>query len=67
MHLLALVVLVALARRHERTSGRGERCDLAEPSCRLDGYSCRRTFLGNSGTRVRCTRGEARVRFFYGV
>jgi hypothetical protein len=57
----------ALARSHARRSGRGERCDLAKPSCVLDGYRCRRTFFGNSGTRVRCTHEAERVRFFYGV
>ena len=56
-----------LARRHANRSGRGERCDLRKASCRLGGWRCRRTFFGNSGTRVRCIRGAARVRFFYGV
>ena len=56
-----------LARRHAARTGRGERCDLRKASCRLDGWRCRRTFFGNSGTRVRCARGAARVRFFYGV
>ena len=57
----------SLARSHARRSGRGERCDLAKASCVLDGFRCRRTFFGNSGTRVRCTRDAQRVRFFYGV
>jgi len=56
-----------LARRHWNRVGDGERCDLAAPACTLDGWRCRRTFFGNSGTRVRCTSGEARVRFIYGV
>jgi hypothetical protein len=56
-----------LARHHYRSSGRNETCDLAKPSCRLDGWTCRRTFFGNSGTRVRCTSGERRVRWFYGA
>jgi hypothetical protein len=56
-----------LARRHEARVDRGERCDLRKPVCRLDGWRCRRTFFGNSGTRVRCSRGAARLRFFYGV
>lgn len=55
-----------LAAHHSRRSGRNEVCALAKPSCRLDGWTCRRTFFGNSGTRVRCTRGDRRVRFFYG-
>lgn len=55
-----------LAAHHTRTSGRNEQCALAKPSCRLDGWTCRRTFFGNSGTRVRCTKGDRRVRFFYG-
>lgn len=56
-----------LARRHSRMNGRNDVCALAKPSCRLDGYTCRRTFFGNSGTRVRCTKGAKRVRFFYGT
>jgi hypothetical protein len=57
----------ALARKHSRNDGRNDVCDLAKPSCRLDGWSCKRTFFGNSGTRVRCLKGAARVRFFYGT
>jgi hypothetical protein len=57
----------ALARAHSNHNGRGERCDLAKASCVLDGFRCRRTFFGNSGTRVRCTRDAQRVRFFYGT
>ncbi|MEA2144404.1 MAG: hypothetical protein QOI64_2834 [Solirubrobacteraceae bacterium] len=56
-----------LARRHSRMNGRNDGCDLAKASCRLDGYVCRRTFFGNSGTRVRCTKAAKRVRFFYGT
>jgi hypothetical protein len=56
-----------LARRHSVRNGRNDACDLAKVSCRLDGYTCRRTFFGNSGTRVRCTQGAKRVRFFYGT
>jgi hypothetical protein len=57
----------SLARRHSRNSGRNDTCALAKPSCRLDGWTCRRSFFGNSGTRVRCTRGEAVARWFYGT
>lgn len=57
----------SLARSHDRQSGRGERCDLAKTSCALEGFRCRRTFFGNSGTRVRCAEGAKLVRFFYGV
>jgi len=57
----------SLARSHHRQIGAGERCDLRRSSCTLSGYTCRRTFFGNSGTRVRCTHGPKRVRFFYGV
>jgi hypothetical protein len=56
-----------LARHHMRTRDRGQRCDLRKASCVLDGYTCRRTFFGNSGTRVRCASGMRLVRFFYGV
>jgi hypothetical protein len=56
-----------LAVRHYRSVERGGRCRLKRPSCRLSGYRCRRTFFGNSGTRVRCARGERRVRFVYGA
>src|SRR3954452_1949777 len=56
-----------LARRHWHRVGDGERCDLAKRSCTLGAFTCRRTFFGNSGTRVRCTAGNRRVRFFYGV
>jgi hypothetical protein len=55
-----------LARRHDASSGRYDHCSLAKPSCTLDGWKCRRTFFGNSGTRVRCTMDQKRVRFFYG-
>jgi hypothetical protein len=58
---------ISLARRHMRTSRAGRRCDLRKASCTLRGYTCRRRFFGNSGTRVRCTKGIATVRFFYGV
>jgi hypothetical protein len=57
----------SLARSHHLQVGAGERCDLRRSSCTLSGYACRRTFFGNSGTRVRCTNGPKRVRFFYGV
>src|SRR3954464_15428444 len=57
----------SIARSHHRQVGAGERCDLRKSSCILSGYTCRRTFFGNSGTRVRCTKGPERVRFFYGV
>jgi hypothetical protein len=56
-----------LARSHHRQIDAGERCDLRKSSCTITGYTCRRTFFGNSGTRVRCTHGPKRVRFFYGV
>ena len=55
-----------LASRHSRNNGRNDVCALAKPSCRLGDWRCRRTFFGNSGTRVNCTRGSAHVRFFYG-
>jgi hypothetical protein len=56
-----------LARHHSDTSGRDGDCSLAKSSCRLDGYTCRRSFFGNSGTRVRCSKGGKRVRFLYGT
>jgi hypothetical protein len=56
-----------LARRHYHRIGDGERCDLSRASCTLGAWTCRRSFFGNSGTRVRCSRGADRVRFFYGV
>ena len=57
----------SLARAHSRQNLRGQHCDLAKASCRLQGYTCTRTFFGDSGTRVRCSDGPRRVRFFYGV
>ncbi len=57
----------SIARRHHRRIDAGEACDLRKASCVLSGFTCRRTFFGNSGTRVRCTSGPKRVRFFYGV
>ena len=57
----------SIARSHHRQVGAGERCDLRKSSCTLSGFTCRRTFFGNSGTRVRCMNGPKRVRFFYGV
>jgi hypothetical protein len=57
----------SIARSHRRQVHAGEKCDLKKPSCTISGYTCRRTFFGNSGTRVRCTNGPKRVRFFYGV
>ena len=56
-----------LARQHYRSIGLRERCDLYKSVCVIDGWTCRRTFFGDSGTRVRCTSGERRVRWFYGV
>lgn len=57
-----------LARRHWHRSSAGERCDLAKAKCTIGTWTCRRTFFGNSGTRVRCTRPDGDiVRFFYGV
>ncbi len=56
-----------LARRHAARSGAKKKCDLRKASCSLDGWRCRRSFFGNSGTRVRCTQGPAVVRFFYGA
>jgi hypothetical protein len=58
---------LTLAVRHYRSVERGGRCRLGRPSCRLGRYRCRRAFFGNSGTRVRCRRGERLVRFVYGV
>jgi hypothetical protein len=57
----------ALARHHMRTRDQGQRCDLRKASCVLDGYTCKRTFFGNSGTKVRCANNAKVVRFFYGV
>jgi hypothetical protein len=57
----------SIARTHRRTLHAGQACDLKKPSCTVSGFTCRRTFFGNSGTRVRCTNGPKRVRFFYGV
>jgi hypothetical protein len=56
-----------LARRHSRMYGRNDVCALDKPSCLVDVYPCRLSFFGNSGTRVRCTKGAKRVRFFYGT
>ncbi len=56
----------ALARKHSRMSGRYDVCALAKRSCRLDRYTCTRTFYANGRTRVRCLRGAKRVRFVYG-
>jgi hypothetical protein len=58
---------LSLAARHYRSVERRGRCRLRRPSCRLSGYRCRRAFFGNSGTRVRCRRGERSVRFVYGA
>lgn len=55
----------ALARRHSRMSGRTDVCALARPTCRLDGYACRRAFVAGGATHVRCTKGATRVRFVY--
>ena len=56
-----------VARRHWHRIGDGERCDLSKAKCTIGAWTCRRTFFGNSGTRVRCSRGADRVRFIYGV
>jgi hypothetical protein len=53
-----------LACRHSVMNGRCHVCALAKPSCRLDGCTCRRTLLAGGDTRVRCTTGAKRVRFF---
>ena len=51
----------SLARAHDRD------CSLRPRTCKVSGYTCTRRFFGNSGTRVRCSRGDAVVRFFYGT
>jgi hypothetical protein len=56
-----------LARHHYRVDGLHEQCDLYRKTCKLDGFTCRHTFFGDSGTRVKCTSGNRRVRWFYGV
>jgi hypothetical protein len=56
-----------VARKHYRRIGDGKSCNLKNASCVVLGFTCRRSFFGNSGTRVRCAKGEARVRFIYGV
>ena len=55
------------ARRFTARNGRNEVCDLAKRSCVLDRYTCHSSFLGNSGTRVRCAKGTKKIRFFYGA
>ena len=56
----------SIARSHHRQIAAGERCDLRKSSCTLSGYTCRRTFFGNSGTRVTCRYGKRAVKFAYG-
>jgi hypothetical protein len=56
-----------IARHHYRHIGDGEKCDLDRPKCVVLGFTCRRTFFGNSGTRVRCRGDNAYVKFIYGV
>ena len=55
-----------LARRHANRTGKGEKCDLKKASCSLDGWSCRRAFFGNSGTKVSCKLSFGRVTWIYG-
>jgi hypothetical protein len=57
----------SIARTHFHSVQRDGKCNLANASCTIRGYTCRRTFFGNSGSRIRCTNGPKRVRFFYGV
>ncbi len=57
----------ALAERHSDTSIPGGACDLSRSKCRIDAFVCKRTFFGNSGTRIKCAFGKRQVRFFYGV
>ena len=51
----------SLARAHDQA------CSLRPRTCQVSGFTCTRRFFGNSGTRVRCSRGAAVVRFFYGT
>src|SRR3954468_2082699 len=48
-----------LAGRHMDT------CDLDRAKCQIDFWTCKRSFFGNSGTRVRCAYGARRVKFIY--
>lgn len=57
----------ALAERHSDTSVPNGACDLSRNRCRIDAFVCKRTFLRNSSTRIRCSFGERQVRFFYGT
>ena len=50
-----------LALRHMET------CNLEKAKCHIDFWTCKRTFFGNSGTRVRCAYEQRRVKFIYGV
>jgi hypothetical protein len=57
-----------LARKHLHRSRPDGSCDLRKAKCRIGRYTCRRSFFGDSGTRVRCTAPDGdRVRFFYGT
>ena len=55
----------ALAERHSDTSVPGGACDLSRNRCRIDAFVCKRTFFGNSGTRVTCRYGKRAARFTY--
>ncbi len=56
-----------LARRHANRTAKGKRCDLRKASCSLDGWTCKRTFFGNSGTKVSCKLSFGRVTWVYGA
>ena len=56
-----------LARRHANRTGKKEKCDLRKASCTLDGWTCKRTFFGNSGTKVSCKLSFGRVTWIYGT
>lgn len=55
-----------VARAHDQESHAGGPCDLRRATCGVHGYTCSRSFFGDSGTRVRCTRGARVVGFVYG-
>jgi hypothetical protein len=66
-HGLTCFAARAVAERHSDTSIPGGACDLAKRKCHIDFFTCKRTFFGNSGTRITCSYDGRRVKFFYGM
>ena len=66
-HKLTCFAARAVAERHSDTSIPGGACDLSRRTCHIDFFTCKRTFFGTGGTRVKCSYDGRWVKFYYGM